>query len=91
MSKLDELYGSIVNGESDKAVELTHQLLADQIPAKEILDNGLLPAIDEIGNLFEKSEIFLPELLMAGVAMKASIKLLGLNYRKKVLLMLGRV
>ena len=83
MSKLDELYGSIVNGESDKAVELTHQLLADQIPAKEILDNGLLPATNEIGNLFEKSEIFLPELLMAGVAMKASIKLLRPELSKK--------
>jgi 5-methyltetrahydrofolate--homocysteine methyltransferase len=46
------------------------------VPAKEILDNGLLPAMNQVGSDFENCEIFLPELLMAGDAMKASIELL---------------
>lgn len=78
-----ELVNSVAEGEVSKAGELTGKALDAQIPAKEILDNGLLPAMDIVGNSFEKGEIFLPELLMAGDAMKASIALLRPELAKK--------
>ena len=53
------------------------------MPAKEILDNGLLPAMDRVGSSFEKGEIFLPELLMAGDAMMTSMELLRPELAKK--------
>ena len=76
MSNLDELINSVVDGQVAKAVEATNKALAAQVPAKEILDNGLLPAMNRVGKDFESGEVFLPELLMAGDAMKASIELL---------------
>jgi 5-methyltetrahydrofolate--homocysteine methyltransferase len=78
-----ELVNSVVEGEVSRAAELTRKALSTQISAKEILDNGLLPAMDRVGNSFEGGEIFLPELLMAGDAMKASIELLRPELAKK--------
>ena len=71
-----EIVNAITEGNVSKAEELTREALDRQIEAKEILDNGLLPAMDVVGNSFETGTIFLPELLMAGDAMKASIELL---------------
>jgi 5-methyltetrahydrofolate--homocysteine methyltransferase len=78
-----ELVNSVVEGDVSRAAELTRKALDTQISAKEVLDNGLLPAMDRIGNSFEGGEIFLPELLMAGDAMKASIELLRPELAKK--------
>ena len=78
-----ELVNSVVEGDVSRAAELTRKALDTQISAKEILDNGLLPAMDRVGNSFEGGEIFLPELLMAGDAMKASIALLRPELAKK--------
>ncbi len=76
MVNFDELIDSIADGQVAKAAEVTQKALAAQVPAKEILDKGLLPAMNRVGSDFESGEIFLPELLMAGDAMKASIELL---------------
>ena len=78
-----ELINSVTEGEVSKAREITRKALDDRIPAKEILDNGLLPSMDRVGSSFESSEIYLPELLMAGDAMKASIELLRPELAKK--------
>jgi len=76
MFNFDELTDSIADGQVAKAAEVTQKALAAQVPAKEILDKGLLPAMNRVGSDFESGQIFLPELLMAGDAMKASIELL---------------
>ncbi len=76
MVNFDELTNSIVEGQVAEATEFTQKALAAQVPAKEILDQGLLPAMNRVGSDFESGQIFLPELLMAGDAMKASIALL---------------
>jgi len=75
-SIMNGLINNIVKGDISKTVELTHQVLDAQIPAKEILDNGLVRAMDIVGDQFAKSEIFFPELLMAGESMKAALELL---------------
>ena len=76
MFNFDELIKSVVDGQVAEAAELTQKALAAQVPAKEVLDKGLLPAMNLVGTDFENGQIFLPELLMAGDAMKASIELL---------------
>lgn len=67
---------SVVKGEISKTVDLTRQALDMRLSAKEILDNGLIRAMDIIGSQFEKSEIFFPELLMAAEAAEAALELL---------------
>ncbi len=76
MFNFDELTKSVADGQVAEAAELTQKALAAQVPAKELLDKGLLPAMNLVGTDFENGQIFLPELLMAGDAMKASIELL---------------
>jgi len=83
MFKLDEFINSVVDGQVGKAAELTQKALAAKVPAKKILDNGLLPAMNRVGKDFEDGQIFLPELLMAGDAMKASIELLRPELARK--------
>jgi 5-methyltetrahydrofolate--homocysteine methyltransferase len=76
MFNFDELTNSVVDGQVDQATELTQKALTAKIPAKDVLDKGLLLAMNRVGKDFEDGQIFLPELLMAGDAMKASIELL---------------
>lgn len=83
MIELVELVNSVAKGDVPTTVELTRKVLGAQIPAKEILDNGLVPAMDIVGSQFAKSEIFLPELLMAADAMKAALELLKPALSKK--------
>jgi len=83
MVKLTQIINSVIEGEISKAGKLTQKALDAQMPAQEILNNGLLPAMDRLGSSFENGEIFLPELLMAGDAMKAAIELLRPEMAKK--------
>jgi len=55
---------------------LTQQALDQNIPPGEILNNGLIKGLATIGNLFERQEIFIPELLMAGMAMTEALTLM---------------
>ena len=87
---LAEIVNAVTEGDVSKAAELTCKALDARIPAKEILDNGLLPAMDRVGGSFEKGDIFLPELLMAGDAMKASIELLRPELAKKGAAYIGK-
>jgi len=74
MFNFDELINSVADGQVAKATELTQKALAAKVPAREVLNKSLLPAMNRVGSDFESGQIFLPELLMAGDAMKASIE-----------------
>ena len=71
-----QLNESVIAGNRNVAAELTQKLLDEGKAAKEILDNGLLPAMAVVGDKFEKGEFFIPEMLMAARAMNAGLDLL---------------
>lgn len=64
---------AIVGGDAEKSDQLTREAIKEEIPANDILQKGLIPGIREIGELFGKGECFLPELIVAGKAMEASM------------------
>jgi 5-methyltetrahydrofolate--homocysteine methyltransferase len=70
------LISSVVKGDISRAAELAQEAQKAQVPAREILERGLVPAMDIVGDQFARSEIFFPELLMAGDAMKEALELL---------------
>ncbi len=76
MVNLDELSKAIINGDSDVAFELTKKALDANILASEILHKGLIPGLREVGDLFEKGEYFLPELIVSGDAVAQALELL---------------
>ena len=76
MANLNELSQAIVDGDEELALELTKEALDEKIEAQQILDKGLVPGIEKVGELFGAGEYFLPELLVSGEAMAEAIKVL---------------
>ena len=53
--------------------ELVAKALENGESAIDILDEGLIPPMGEIGDLFASGELFVPEMLLAARAMKAGL------------------
>lgn len=74
LSIKDKLYADVLKGNKSGIVADTKEALLDGQDAKALLDEVLLPAINEVGELFDKSRYFLPQLIASAEAMKASIE-----------------
>jgi len=73
MFDISEITSSLVAMDIEKTGELTGAAIDAGIPAGDILEKGLITGMQTVGEQFENGEIFLPELLMAGEAMKAAL------------------
>jgi 5-methyltetrahydrofolate--homocysteine methyltransferase len=69
---LDQLREAVINGNAKAAASLTADALAFGLGPQYIIDTALIPAMDEAGRLFDQGEFFVPELLVASRALKAS-------------------
>ncbi|MGD9344489.1 MAG: B12-binding domain-containing protein [Candidatus Aminicenantes bacterium] len=67
---------SILNHDKDKAEEVAHRGLAEGLDPVEFITHGFREGITQIGDLFSRGEIFLPQLIEAAEAMKAANKIL---------------
>jgi len=76
MADLGEIAQSLVARDIAKTEELTRAAIDANIPAQEILNKDVVAGMQVVGEQFGGGEIFLPELLMAGEAAKAAMKLL---------------
>lgn len=83
MADLSEIAKSLVEWDIAKTEELTRAAIAANIPAQEILNKDVVAGMQVVGEQFGSGEIFLPELLMAGEAAKAAMKLLRPLLRKQ--------
>jgi 5-methyltetrahydrofolate--homocysteine methyltransferase len=73
---LDELYNHTLNGETEPVVALTQEALALGIPPVSILFDALIPALEEVGRLFEEGTYFVPEMIIAAKAMRGAMTIL---------------
>jgi corrinoid protein of di/trimethylamine methyltransferase len=76
MAQSKELYDAILNGNAKKAHAATEAELAAGVQPMQLIAESMVPAMDEVGRLFEAEEYFVPELLLAGRAMKSAMELL---------------
>lgn len=76
MDDLQQLYTAIVEGDAKQAKALTESALAAGVPPKKLLDDFMIPAMDEVGHRFEVNEYFVPELLISARAMKWALEVL---------------
>jgi corrinoid protein of di/trimethylamine methyltransferase len=67
---------SILDGEPEDAERLAREALAQGIEPLEAINHGFVPGMDEVGRGFGCGELFLPDLVRAGAAMKAATKVL---------------
>jgi 5-methyltetrahydrofolate--homocysteine methyltransferase len=76
MADLKALSQAIINGEKDKAFEITGSALAEGLSPESILNDGLIAGMNIIGERFKNNEVYIPEVLMAALAMKAAMEVL---------------
>lgn len=74
--KLQPLYEAIVAGKLEPAVEVTRQAIAEGVAPQMIINNYMIKAMGEVGQRFQDGKAFVPQLLMAGRAMKGALELL---------------
>ncbi|NVM28539.1 MAG: cobalamin B12-binding domain-containing protein [Candidatus Helarchaeota archaeon] len=73
---LEKLKEAIIKGDVDQAIELTKKGLNMGIGAKVILENGVIKGSEMVGDLFEKMEYYLPDLLISADAMIKAVDFL---------------
>ncbi|HPE68943.1 MAG TPA: corrinoid protein [Thermotogota bacterium] len=76
MESIQQLKESIIQMRTKQAQELTQSLLQDGMDPNEILNQGLIPGMDEVGRLFTEGEYFVPEVLVAAKAMNGAMAIL---------------
>ncbi len=76
MEDLKQLYDAILVGNFKLARETTEKALAAKTDPQELVQKYMIPAMDEVGRRYEANEYFVPELLIAARAMKASLELI---------------
>lgn len=76
MSILDDLRQSVIDGEMNVTQELVQKILAENMPPEQILKDGLISAMEEVGRRFECGEFYVPEMLISSRAMKSGLALL---------------
>ena len=70
-----ELQHAVIKGFKDKAGELTKNLLSSVDPL-EIVNNEIIPALNIVGDGFEKKTVYLPQLLMSAEAAKSAFEVI---------------
>lgn len=91
MENLHVLYEAILQGKMDEAVTVTTTALQEGMTPKVLIDDYMTPAMEEVGRRFERQEAFVPELLMAGRAMKGALEVLKPAMQGQATSYLGRV
>jgi corrinoid protein of di/trimethylamine methyltransferase len=76
MPDLKQLYDSVVSGDAKTTQALTQQALAEGVDPLKLVNDYMVPAMDEVGRRFEANEYFVPELLISARAMKAALELI---------------
>ena len=70
------LHQAVISGKVAQVKELTQAALSAGANPQEVLDQGLIPAMDSVGQKFSCHEFYIPEMLIAARAMQAGIALL---------------
>jgi len=66
----------IIDGDSDLAVELAKQSISLNMDPIQVITDGFVVGVNKVGEAFAAGDAFLPELVMAGEAMKSAVQTL---------------
>jgi corrinoid protein of di/trimethylamine methyltransferase len=72
----ERLFQAILNGKSEEAAAATKEAIAQGIAPADLINGQMIRAMGEVGQRFQDGKAFVPQLLMAGRAMKAALELL---------------
>lgn len=73
---LEKIYNAVIDGDRAEVETGINAALQAGIKPEDILQNGLITAMGEVGKRFEEGEFFVPEMLIAARAMQSGLKIL---------------
>jgi len=76
MDYKETIFEGILKGQMEDVTEAVEAALAEGFKAGELLYDAMIPAMAEVGRLFEANEYYVPEMLISARAMKAGLALL---------------
>ncbi len=87
----EELYESILQGNERRVIQIVEGAVKNKVPVKEILNEGLIGAMNIVGTKFKNCELYVPEVLKAARAMKSGIEVIRPLFEKAGVETLGKV
>lgn len=87
----EKLSTAILEGDAEKILKLVNRGLKKDLTPKEILDNGLIVGMDEVGARFKRGDMFVPEVLMSADSMSAGMEILRPLLAESEEEMLGKI
>lgn len=91
MQDLEQLKQAILTGDAKTSRNVTEAALADGVEPMRLVNDFMVPAMDEVGRRFECNEYFVPELLLSARAMKSALELIRPLLAKSGIQPAGRV
>jgi 5-methyltetrahydrofolate--homocysteine methyltransferase len=88
---VEAVYQAVLEGDAETTVSQVQAALNADTPAGEILNNGCIAAMAEVGRLFEEGEMFVPEMLIAARAMQAGMNILKPHLAEGEIVSAGKV
>lgn len=88
---VESIYEAVLRGDAKTAAADTQAALEAGVPADQILHEGCIPAMAEVGRLFEIGEKFVPEMLIAARAMQTAVNILKPHLLEADIKVLGKV
>ncbi len=73
--EFNELSQYVINGDAASAEQWTRKALKGGVEPIDVINRGLMPGMSVVGERFKKGEYYLPEVIIAARAMKASVNL----------------
>ena len=80
---ISQIITAVVEGESEQIVEFTRQALTAGVEPMTIIDQGLIPGMDIVGEKFASGEYFLPNLIISANGMQDSMRILEPELRAR--------
>jgi len=74
---------SIIDGEVEQAVALAHKALEQNVDPLEAVNRGFVLGVNYVGEQFAAGDMFLPDLVLAGEAMKTAVAVLEPEMKKR--------
>jgi 5-methyltetrahydrofolate--homocysteine methyltransferase len=75
-NSIQEIYDNVITGKRDVVSPKVQEALDMELSPEEILNQGLIAAMQEVGDRFERGEFYVPEMLIAARAMQAGLAIL---------------
>lgn len=76
MFDFEELKDKLFKGDAGGVQRMVKLAVAENTPAKDILEKGLIAGMDIVGRKFKNNDIFVPEVLLGARAMQAGMEIL---------------